>query len=232
MSRQIPKMLVIAPHPDDSILGVGGTMSRFIKEGGEVEVLTLASQKPPLWSEDVSRLTISEAKEAFSLIGVNKSIFKNFPSFSLYKLDHIELNKIIYDVLQRVCPDILFIPFIDRNIDHSVIFKSAMVSSRPNALRKNIPLIAAYEVLSSTNFNAPNIEPNFTPNWIVDISGFIDIKIEAMKCCKSQIGPFPHFRSLEALRALALFRGSSAGMGYGEGFQIIRMTALPKYFGI
>ena len=230
MSNQIPKMLVISPHPDDSILGVGGTMSRFVKEGGEVTVLTIASHQPPLCSEDESHLTINEAQKALSLIGIKESIFKNLPALSISKLDHFELNNIISDVLWRICPDILFMPYIDRNIDHSAIFNSAMVSSRPNASKKGISIIAAYEVLSSTHFNAPHIEPNFTPNWIIDISDFITKKIEAIKCCASQIGSFPHPRSHEALRALALFRGSQAGMGYGEGFHIIRMTTLPEHF--
>jgi LmbE family N-acetylglucosaminyl deacetylase len=226
----ILKMLVIAPHPDDSILGAGGTMVRFVKSGGEVIVLTIAADQPPLYSEDEFHLTVKEAQKAHSLIGVKESIFQNIPTLFVNKLDHHELNKIILDVLRQVCPDILLIPFIDRNIDHSTIFKSSMVSSRPDASRKAISIVAAYEVVSSTPMNAPHIEPNFTPNWIVDISNFIDVKIEALKCCESQIGPIPHPRSCEAVRALALYRGSQAGMAYGEGYHIIRMTLLPENF--
>jgi len=222
------KMLVIAPHPDDSILGAGGTMARFTNSGGEVTVLTIAAHQPPLFSENEFRLTIEEAQKAHSLIGVKESIFQNIPALSVDKLDHCELNKIISDVILKVCPDIFLMPYLDRNIDHVAIFKSAMVSSRPNLSRKGLSIVAAYETLSSTYFNAPYIEPNFTPNWIVDISDFIDIKIDSLRCCESQIGPIPHPRSCEALRALALVRGSQAGMNYGEGFHIIRMTYLPE----
>jgi len=224
------KMLVIAPHPDDSILGAGGTMARFIKSGGEITVLTIAAHQPPLFSEDVFHLTIKEAKKALSLIGVKKSIFQNIPALSVDKLEHHELNKIISDVLLQVCPDILLIPYLDRNIDHSVIFQSAMVSSRAIGSKNGISIIAAYEILSSTHFNAPHVEPNFTPNWVVDISEFMNSKMEALNCCDSQLGIFPHPRSREASLALALFRGSQVGVAYGEGYHIIRMTMLPENF--
>jgi LmbE family N-acetylglucosaminyl deacetylase len=103
-----------------------------------------------------------------------------------------------------------------------------MVSSRPHSTKKDISIIAAYEILSSTHFNAPFIEPNFIPNWVIDISEYIENKIEALRCCESQLGNIPHPRSCEASKALALFRGSQAGMAYGEGFYIIRMTMLPE----
>lgn len=222
------KMLVVAPHPDDSILGAGGTMVRFIKNGGEVTVLTIAAHRPPLFSEEVFLKTIDEAQKALSLIGVKESIFKNIPALSVNKLETFELNKMLSDIIQSISPDILLIPFIDRNIDHSVIFKSAMVSSRPDSTKKGISIIAAYEILSSTHFNAPFIEPTFIPNWVVDISDYIENKIDALRCCESQLGNMPHPRSYEASKALALFRGSQAGMAYGEGFYIIRMTMLPE----
>lgn len=222
------KMLVIAPHPDDSIIGVGGTMARVIKSGGEVTVLTIAAHMPPLFSEEVFQKTIDETKKAFAKLGVERYIFKNIPALSVNKLKPIELNKILSDTIKDVSPNILFIPFIDRNIDHSVIFKSAMVSSRPISPEDRISVVACYEVISSTYFNAPNIEPNFIPNWVVDISPYIDIKIDALKCCDSQVKSMPHPLSLEASRALALFRGSQVGMNYGEGFQIVRMTTLPE----
>ena len=105
-----------------------------------------------------------------------------------------------------------------------------MVVSRPVGVGRDIGLVAAYETISETHWNAPHIEPNFVPNWVVDISDAIDTKIAAMSCYESQVHPFPEPRSIEALRALALFRGSQAVFGYGEGFHIIRMTAPPEIF--
>jgi len=92
------------------------------------------------------------------------------------------------------------------------------------------PWSHAYEVLSSTYYNAPHLEPNFTPNWIVDINDCIDTKIEALKCFSRQIDEIPHRRSTEAVKALALFRGSQTGVAFGEGFHILRMKAPSEIF--
>ena len=102
------------------------------------------------------------------------------------------------------------------------IFDSVMVATRPVGVGRKIKIVAAYETLSETHWNAPHIEPNFTPNWVIDISDHIEIKLEALKCYKSQIFEFPSPRSVEAVEALAKFRGTQAGFGYGEGMHIIR----------
>jgi LmbE family N-acetylglucosaminyl deacetylase len=84
-------------------------------------------------------------------------------------------------------------------------------------------LLAAYETLSETHWNAPQIEPNFVPNLIVDVTAQIERKIRALKCYESQTQAFPGARSVEAVDALAKLRGTQAGFAFGEGFQIIRM---------
>jgi N-acetylglucosamine malate deacetylase 1 len=228
MNKTVPTMLVIAPHPDDSILGAGGTMARFVSRNGRVVVLTIAAHRPPLYTDDVFRMTVEEAQNAHAVIGVSKSLFLNIPAQSLPKMDHHELNQAILQVLDQENPGIVLMPYFDRHCDHRAVFESAMVATRPTKGSGGIPVIAAYEVLSSTFNNAPHIEPNFTPNWIVEIGDFIDIKLKALQCCESQIGPIPHPRSCEAISALALFRGSQVGMTYGEGFHIIRMVAPPE----
>ena len=102
-------------------------------------------------------------------------------------------------------PHIVFCPFPDRHIDHRLVFESVMVATRPVKSGKKIEIVATYETLSETHWNAPNIEPNFVPNWVVDISEYIDLKIAALKCYKSQISDFPGPRSIEAVEALAKF---------------------------
>jgi LmbE family N-acetylglucosaminyl deacetylase len=230
MLNSTSRMLVISPHPDDCILGAGGTMMRFVKAGGEVTVLTVAVQQPSLYPEELFHRIIEEAKTAHSMIGVKESIFLNRPTLSLGEMPHVELNQRIGDCVDKVRPAIVLIPYFDRHIDHRACFDSAMVACRPIGSGCGIELVAAYEVLSSTHYNAPHLEPNFTPNWIVDVSDCIDTKIEAVKCCSSQIDEMPHRRSAEAARALALFRGSQAGVAFGEGFHILRMQAPPEAF--
>ncbi len=223
-------MLVIAPHPDDEMLGAGGTMIRFARAGGEITVLTVAAHMPPLYSESVHQLTVNEAHHAHTMVGVKNSIFLDKPAVLLNEIATPEFNKAIYDVVAETSPNVLLIPFYDRHIDHRAVFEASMVALRPVGAGCSIQLVAAYEVISETHWNAPHLEPNFTPNWIVDITDTIELKLQAMACYGSQIRPFPQPRSLEALRGLALFRGSQAGMGYGEGFHIIRMTAPAEIF--
>jgi LmbE family N-acetylglucosaminyl deacetylase len=221
---------VVAPHPDDEILGVGGTMARFARAGGEVTVLTVAAHMPPLYTTEAHETTIAEAGKAHALVGVHESVFLNHPAVYLDQLSTPQLNGAIMEVVERVRPDVMLIPYYDRHVDHRLIFDAAMVASRPVGPGRGIKVVAAYETLSETHWNAPHLEPNFTPGWIVDITDFVDVKVQAMQCFESQIHPFPMPRSAEALRALALFRGSQAGFGYGEGFHVIRMTAPAELF--
>ena len=223
-----PRMLVVAPHPDDEVLGAGGTISRFAAGGGEVSILTVAAHMPPLFTEAVHQQTVREAKKAHALLGVKESIFLDKPAVLLGSIPVHELNGMILDVVKRVAPDVLLVPYYDRHVDHRQIFDACMVASRPVGFGTKIGLVAAYETLSETHWNAPHLEPNFTPSWVVDITGFVDRKIEAMQCYESQIHPYPAPRSAEALRALALFRGSQAGFGYGEGYHVLRMSVPPE----
>ena len=98
-----------------------------------------------------------------------------------------------------------------------------MVATRPVGAGRGIEMVAAYETLSETHWNAPHIEANFAPNWVVDITEHMGRKLEAVGCYASQIPASPGARSIDAVNALARFRGTQAGFGFGEGFQIIRM---------
>lgn len=225
--RDTPQLLVIAPHPDDEVLGTAGTIARFAKQGGDVTVGTIAAHMPPLYTKEVHERTVAEAKEAHRLLGVKKSIFLDNPAVLLGKIDLPEFNGMVFNIVKSVSPDILLIPYVDRHVDHRLIFEACMVASRPVDVGRNIKICAAYETISETHWNAPHLEPNFTPNWCVDISDCIDLKIDAMQCYQSQLQTFPQSRSVEALRALALFRGSQAGMGYAEAFHMLRMSMAP-----
>jgi LmbE family N-acetylglucosaminyl deacetylase len=98
-----------------------------------------------------------------------------------------------------------------------------MVATRPVGCGKDIEILAAYETLSETHWNAAHIEPNFVPNWVVDISDFMDQKLQALARYRSQVQEFPGSRSIEAVEALAKFRGTQSGFAFGEAFHIIRM---------
>ena len=218
-------LLVIAPHPDDETLGAGGTIARCAAAGLPVTILTVAAHMPPLYSEAVHQQTVAEARKAHGVLGVTDSQFLDIPAVSVRDRPVAELNGAIASVLEKARPLVVLCPYPDRHVDHRAIFDAVMVAARPVGAGAGIKLLAAFETLSETHWNAPHIEPNFTPNWVVDISDTIDRKLEALACYASQITAFPGPRSIEAARALALFRGTQSGFAYGEGFHVIRMTS-------
>ncbi len=219
------KILIVAPHPDDEILGVGGSIAKYATAGHKVTVLTVAGHRPPLYKEEVYQQTIKEAKLAHQEIGVTNSIFLDLPATTLGEIPVHEFNCKICDVIYEIEPNIVFCPYPDRHVDHRIVFESTMVATRPVKKGKYIEIVAAYETLSETHWNAPHIEPNFTPNWVINISDHIENKITALKYYESQISPFPSPRSLDAITALSKFRGTQAGFAYGEAFHIIRMCS-------
>jgi LmbE family N-acetylglucosaminyl deacetylase len=219
------RVLVVAPHPDDESLGAGGTIAKYASKGHDVKILTISGHLPPLYNRIDYDNTVAEAHEAFSLLGVTSSDFLEIPATMVRDVPVHELNSKISNIVNEFEPHIVFSPYPDRHIDHRIVFDSVMVATRPVGVGRNIEIVAAYETLSETHWNAPHVEPNFTPNWVVDISDQIKIKLKAMQCYKSQISDFPSPRSIEAIEALAKFRGTQAGFGFGEGMHIIRKVS-------
>ena len=228
MSNQIytgKRVMVVAPHPDDETLGVGGTIAKYSAQGAEVFVLMISGHLPPLYSREAYDQTVAEAKSAFELLGVSRSEFLEIPATMIDDQPLHEVNGRISKIINAFSPHIVFCPYPDRHVDHRLVFDSVMVATRPVGVGRDIEIVATYETLSETHWNAPHIEPNFTPNWVVDITKQIDNKLDAMQCYKSQISDFPGPRSIEAIEALAKFRGTQAGFAYGEGFHIVRMAS-------
>jgi N-acetylglucosamine malate deacetylase 1 len=219
------RVLIIAPHPDDETLGAGGAIAKFNDMGYEVFVLIISGHLPPLYSRQEYDQTIQEANAAFSILGVNESQFLEIPATMIGDIPINEFNGKISKIVNNFKPHIVLCPYPDRHIDHRLVFESIMVATRPVGSCRDIEIVASYETLSETHWNAPHIEPNFTPNWVIDISDYINIKLKALECYKSQISEFPSPRSIDAVESLAKFRGTQAGFGYGEGFHIVRMIS-------
>ncbi len=219
MSRRI---LVIAPHPDDEVLGVGGAIARFAAEGDEVYVAVVTKGYPPQFEENLFKKVRQEALAAHRLLGVKDTIFLDFPAAGLDTIPHREVNRELIEVFKTVQPEILFIPFNgDLHLDHQVVFTSALVAARP--INSYAPkTIYCYEILSETNWNAPYVTPTFVPTCFIEISEYVELKIQAMQQFESQLLPFPHERSEKSLRALATLRGSRVGCLAAEAFVVIR----------
>lgn len=212
------KILVIAPHTDDEVLGVGGTMARLAAEGAEVCVAIVTQG----YSAEEIESDRQEALAAHQLLGVKQTIFLPLPAANLDTVPHRDINRHLNEVIQNIQPEVLYIPFTgDLHVDHQKVFLSALVAARPN--RPGAPrAIYAYETLSETNWNAPYLAPNFVPNVFVDISSYLETKIQAMQRYASQIKPFPNERSEESLRALATLRGSTVRCFAAEAFVLVR----------
>ena len=218
------KIMVVSPHPDDETLGAGGTITKLIDQGYEVMILTVSGHLPPLYTREDYEVTLKEAYEAYKVLGVSDSVFLEIPATMIGEQPVHVLNSKVTSIMKEFEPNIVFCPFPDRHIDHRLIFESCMVATRPVGFGKRIEMVTAYETLSETHWNAPYVEPNFTQNLVVNIDKYLERKIEALQCFKSQISEKEGPRSLEAVKSLARFRGSQAGFEYGEAFYIIRKT--------
>ena len=219
------KVLVISPHPDDEVIGVGGSMAKLISLGHEVYILTVSGHLPPLYKRRDYDKSVEEAYNAYKILGISNSKFLEIPATMVRDEPVHVLNNKIYSVIKDYRPNIVFCPFPDRHIDHKTIFESTLVATRPITAGKDIEMVAAYEVLSETQWNAPYLEPNFTPNLVINISDYIDQKLKAIKCFESQVTDVEGPRSIQAAKSLAQFRGSQSGFDFGEALYIIRMIS-------
>ncbi|MBO4603321.1 MAG: PIG-L family deacetylase [Salinivirgaceae bacterium] len=213
------KVLVIAPHNDDEVLGVGGTIAKYAKEGNEVIICEVTAGD---LKDEMVQQQKREALESHKILGVSKTIFMDLPVVGLREMRTTEFNAAFLKTILEINPDIVFIPHKgDMHIDHRMVIEGAMVALRPVS-SPNVKAIYAYETLSETEWNTPSVDNAFIPTVYSDISEYFELKIEAMQCHKSQLVEYPHPRSLEGIRALAMHRGSTICKKYAEAFMAIR----------
>lgn len=213
------KVLVIAPHPDDEVLGCGGTIAKHTKEGDDVYLCIVTKAYTPDWSEEFLKNRPKKIEEANKILGIKKTYILDYPTVKLDTIPQKELNAAISKVVNEVNPDILYIPHKgDLNKDHRLVFEASLVAIRP--ANHKVKRILSYETLSETEWGL-SLEP-FAPNVYVDISETFETKIEAMKAYESELRQYPHPRSLEIIEALAKKRGSEAGLKLAEAFILIR----------
>lgn len=212
------KVLVFAPHNDDEVLGVGGTIAKYTELGHEVFICEVTKSN----TEEKLKLIRSEALAAHEVLGVKETIFLDFPVVRLRETPLIDINSEFLRVVQEIKPNVAFIPHKgDMHMDHAVVSHSAMVAMRPiNGIK--VDNIYVYETLSETEWNIPTVDNAYMPNVWSDISKFIYKKKEAMSCYESQLNKAPHPRSNEIIESLAKLRGSTIGVPYAESFMLAR----------
>lgn len=214
-------VLVIAPHRDDEILGAGGTILKKKACGDSVSVCVVTAKEGGEWGPLTTK-THEEMEEVFRFCGIDHYFGLPFAPVVLENYARKDINKAIFDVLTKCQPEEVYLPFWgDMQKDHQIVVEAAMVALRS---KYNLPVrrIYAYETLSETGIHYPCSEKAFIPNVFVDISEFIEEKKAAIKLYRSQIGVFPDLRSIEAVDALARFRGATVHVQAAEAFMLIR----------
>jgi LmbE family N-acetylglucosaminyl deacetylase len=216
------KILVIAPHPDDEILGVGGTILKNTAAGNPVNVVILTRGTAPIFTEESVKRLWDEAAACHEFLGVSEVQSCGFPAAMLETVPRHELNAILTKIIRDARPDEVYIPhWGDMQKDHQLVAEAAMVALRPK-YEHRVKRIFAYETLSETGWNVPALNNAFIPNVFVDIGPALYKKMEALRIYESQLSRFPNPRSVEAVEALARFRGSTVCLEAAEAFVLVR----------
>lgn len=220
--RRNSRVLVIAPHPDDEVLGCGGTIAKHTRASCYVYLCIVTKGYTPDWSEEFLRKRPEEIKESCEILGIKKTYFLDFPTVKLDTVPQKELNGSITQVVNETKPGVVYVPHRgDVNKDHTLVFDAAMVATRPKP-GSIITKVLSYETLSETEWGAPFRDNAFIPNVYVDISETLEIKLKAISAYKSELKEYPHPRSLESILTLAKTRGSSIGVRAAEAFMLVR----------
>jgi LmbE family N-acetylglucosaminyl deacetylase len=217
-------VLVIAAHPDDEVLGCGGTIAKMVSQNQEVYTLILGTgvagrykKADPHIQSEIESLK-DQAYSANGILGVQKLMLYDFPDNRFDGVDLLDIVKIIEDVVRKVQPALVFTHYYrDLNIDHRIVYDATITAVRrvPGQVVKEV---YSYEVLSSTEYMYPQ---SFSPNVYFDIEDYIDIKKKALSCYQSEMKEFPHPRSLEAVELCARLWGSKVGLNFIEAMECV-----------
>ena len=219
-------IIIIAAHPDDEVLGCGGTISK-LSQMNDIYILILSKGvasrdlSEDKKREEQSRLR-NEMSKANKILGAKKVFTEEFPDNMFDTVPLLNIIKTIQKYVEMVNPEIVYTHHRgDLNIDHCITFNAVLTACRPikgNSVKK----IFSFEIPSSTEWNFQAVTTSFNPNVFEEISETIDKKVEAMSAYENEIRLPPHPRSILKIRSLAETRGAAAGMNYAEAFELIR----------
>ena len=216
--------LVVVAHPDDEVLGAGATIHKLIKSGNKVAVCVMSNRATA--RVNISDTLANDEKEAFNIIGVDKSYIADFPNIKMNTVAHIELVQFIERCIVDFQADAIITHHpSDTNNDHVITSYATQAASRLFQRRTDIPELKLFlymEVPSSTEWSFDSSANRFLPNYFVEIGkeGIV-VKLEALKAYKGVMRPYPHPRSREAIEGLAAYRGVQSGCNYAEAFECV-----------
>lgn len=219
------KVLIIAAHPDDEVLGMGGTLLKHHDAGDNISVLFMSDgvtgrnfsyDKQKRLTEIIQRKEI--AVEAGKIFGAKQIDFLDLPNLRMDKEYILELTKLIESHIEKTQPDIIYTHFSnDTNIDHCVTHRAVVIALRPVPGRKVLSL-RLFEIGSSTEYAVPASDDIFAPNLFINIEDYCAKKMDLIKCYDYEMREFPHPRSERIINARDTFRGASVGLKSAEAF--------------
>lgn len=223
------RVLSVAAHPDDEVLGIGGTLARHAAAGGEVVSLIL-SEGEAAKLEDTARCADRRecARAAARVMGSRDVLFGHLDDQRFDAVPFIEVVKAIEQVVRAFKPEVVYTHHGgDANTDHQVAFKATYAACRPmSSVGRSVRRLLCYETPSSTD-QAPGLAQfAFIPNVYVDVESAWSQKIEALQCYASEMLEWPHPRSLKYIEALSVKRGGECGCRHAEAFVLIREVLL------
>ena len=223
------RILVVSAHPDDEVLGCGGSMAKWAQAGNDVHVLIMAEGATSRDNErdrearkkELSHLALS-AKKAAEILDVQSIELLDYPDNRMDSVALLEIVKSIEQHIEKRKPEVVVTHhFGDLNVDHQVTHQAVMVASRPQP-DHSCKRILSFEEPSATEWQSPTVDSPFVPNWFEDISETLELKIKALEAYESEMRAWPHPRSLKAIEHLARWRGASVGCEAAEAFILIR----------
>lgn len=215
------KILIVAAHPDDEVLGCFGTVAKLIKNGYKAYTLILSGGKTSRKNIDKKELKEikDEAIKANRSIGIQDVFIENFPDNMFDSAPLLKIVKKIEAIKKTIKPDIIFTHYEnDLNIDHQITYKAVITATRPTE-NESVKKIYSFEILSSTEWKYPL---TFAPDTFFDISETLDLKLNAIKFYKSELRKYPHPRSLEGIKLNAQYHGMRVGKNFVEAFKSVR----------
>jgi N-acetylglucosamine malate deacetylase 1 len=215
-------IVVISAHPDDEVLGVGGTLVRHAEQGDLVYPVIFADGSQVRYDEAERTRLLDACRLSCAILGIEPPEFVGLPDQRLDGMPQIELTQAIERVLAARKPSIVYTHhFGDVNRDHQTLHDATMVATRPKP-GAQVRRVLAFSAPSSTEWAPQTMQRVFAPNWFVDITPTIKKKIQALACYQSETPAYPHPRSLEAIENHAKFYGCAVGFAYAEPFVLMR----------
>lgn len=226
----IRTILIIAAHPDDEVLGCGGTIAKLANEGASIHVNFMADGVFSRAGDIVDQQTEFAARriaaeKACNILGVKSVSFNDFPDNQMDTIALLNIIKPIEDLISKYKPDTVFTHHSgDVNIDHQRTHDAVVTACRPQS-GHSVKNLLCFEVPSSTEWQLPGSAQPFAPNWFVDITDTLDLKLAALDVYSAELRPWPHPRSRRGVEHLVHWRGATVGVDAAEAFMLGRMLA-------